>query len=375
MSGRFVCIVTAVLITAVLVRAQQPDSLRFTAPAPNSYVSGPLVLFVAFEGEGGSSAIQDVTFFADGRQICGPAFRLRCEWDAGRGVESHAFRAVARLKDGRRVIANLRTRAIAFAQSEFVDIVQANAVVKAGDRFIKGLTRESFRLLDDNQPRPITDLIAGGPMQLLLALDVSSSMTETLADVRTAARGFLKAIGDGHQVTVVAFNDSTFTIAGPEMSMSERVQALEQLKAWGGTALYDTIALALQRLSARSRKALVVFSDGEDRNSRVTFSDVRRLIDESDATVFTVGLGRGASQKDLRQKLGELADASGGLALFTDNPDDLAEPFAEIVETLSNQYTLSFEPRRDGKYHELTVQVPGREVRIRARRGYVAPSP
>src|SRR5687768_14519744 len=124
MTGRFVCIVTALLITGVLVHAQQPGTLRFTAPAPNSYVSGPVVLFVAYEGEGGSSAVQDVTFYADGRQICGPAFRLRCDWDAGRGVESHAFRAVARLKDGRRVIANLRTQAIEFAQSEFVDIVQ-----------------------------------------------------------------------------------------------------------------------------------------------------------------------------------------------------------------------------------------------------------
>lgn len=375
MTGRFAWVVTAALITGVQVHGQQPGVLRFTAPAPNSYVSGPIVLFVAYEGEGGSSAVQDVTFFADGRQICGPAFRLRCDWDAGRGVEAHAFRAVARLKDGRRLIANLRTRAIEFAQSEFVDIVQANAVVKGGDRFIKGLTRESFRLLDDKQPRPITDLIAGGPMQLLLALDVSSSMKDTLQDVRTAARGFLKAIGDGHQVTVVAFNDATFTVAGPEMSMSERVQSLEQLTAWGGTALYDVIAESLQRLNGRARKALVVFSDGEDRDSRVTFTDLRRLIDESDATVFTVGLGRGASQNDLRQKLGELADASGGLALFADDPDDLAAPFAAIVETLSNQYTLSFEPRRDGKYHELTVQVPGRDVRVRARRGYVAPSP
>jgi Ca-activated chloride channel family protein len=332
-------------------------------------------LVVAYDGEGGNSAIQDVTFFANGQQICAPAFRLRCDWDAGRNVEAHAFRAVARLKDGRRVVANLRTRAIAFAQSEFVDIVQANTVVKAGDRFVKGLTRESFRLLDDNQPRPITDMIAGGAMQLLLALDVSGSMKDALADVRSAARGFLKAIGDGHEVTVVAFNDTIFTVARPDMSMSERDRALEQLSAWGGTALYDVIAESIQRLNGRARKALVVFSDGEDRDSRVTFPDVRRLIDESDATVFTVGLGRGASQKDLRQRLGELADASGGLSLFADNPDDLAQPFAEIVETLANQYTLSFEPRRDGKYHELAVQVPGRDVRVRSRRGYLAPKP
>ena len=121
---------------------------------------------------------------------------------------------------------------------------------------------------------------------------------------------------------------------------------------------------------------VLLHADGEAAASYAQAAHVaRRLIDESDATVFTVGLGRGQSQKDLREKLGELADASGGLALFAGNPEDLAQPFAEIVETLSNQYTLSFEPRRDGKYHELTVQVPGRDVRVRARRGYVGPRP
>jgi Ca-activated chloride channel family protein len=210
-------------------------------------------------------------------------------------------------------------------------------------------------------------------MEVLLALDVSASMKDVLSQVQTAARAFLKAIGEGHQVTIMAFNDSIFRVAGREVSVEARLQALDKLSAFGGTALYDVIAESLQQLNGRGRKALVVFSDGDDRDSRLTFMDVRRLLDESDATVFAVGLGRGASQKELQDKLGELADASGGLALFADNPDKLAEPFAEIVETLANQYTLSFVPRRDGKYHELTVQVPGRDVRVRARRGYVAP--
>jgi len=363
------------LIAVTTVQAQKPGVLRFTSPPPNALVTGQISVFVEYEGEGGSSAIEDVTFFADGQEICAAALRLRCDWDAGGGVKAHAFRAVARLKGGGRVVANVRTKAVEFAQEESVDIVQANVVVKSGDRFVKGLTRESFRLLDDKQPRPITDLSSGGSMEVVLALDVSASMKAVLPDVQRAARAFLQAIGEGHKVTIVAFNDTIFTVARREASVEARVQALDKLSAFGGTALYDVIAESIQQLTGRGRKALVVFSDGEDQNSRVSFSDVRRLIDESDATVFTVGLGRGASEKELRAKLEELADASGGLALFADNPDKLTAPFAEIVETLSNQYTVSFEPRRDGKYHELTVQVPGRDVRVRARRGYVAPKP
>ena len=360
------------VIAAVLLQAQEkPGTLRFTDPPPNSYVSGPITLVVDYDFS--SAEVIDVTFFANGQQICGPSLLLRCDWNAGPGVEAHAFRAVVRLKSGGRVVANLRTRAVEFAQAEAVDIVQANAVVKSGDRFVKGLTRESFRLLDDRQPQPITDVTAGGPMEVLLALDVSDSMKNVLSHVQTAARTFLKAIGEGHQVTIVAFNDSIFTVSRREVSVEARVQALDKLSAWGGTALYDVIAESLQQLNGRGRKALVVFSDGEDQHSRLTFADVRRLLDESDATVFAVGLGRGASQQELREKLEELANASGGLALFAENPNRLGEPFAEIVETLANQYTISFVPRRDGKYHELTVQVPGRDVRVRARRGYLAP--
>ena len=369
---RTVSVLLCAVAAAITLQAQNPGVLRFTAPPPNSYVSGPITLVVSYDGDFG---IEDVTFFANGQQICAASPRLRCDWDAGRGVQAHAFRAVARLKGGGRVFVNLRTKAVEFAQEESVDIVQANAVVKAGGRFVKGLTKESFRLLDDKQQRPITNLLTGGPMEVLLALDVSGSMKDVLPDVQRAARAFLKAIGEGHQVTVVAFNDSIFTVARREVSVEARVQALDKLSAFGGTALYDVIAESIQQLNGRGRKALVVFSDGEDRDSRITFNEVRRLIDDSDATVFTVGLGRGASQKELREKLEELADASGGLALFADDPDKLTEPFAEIVETLSNQYTLSFEPRRDGKYHELTVQVPGRDVRVRARRGYIAPKP
>lgn len=370
---RLVIACVAAIAGAAALHAQAPGVLRFTAPEPGGYVSGPVVLFVAYDGEGGSSAIQDVTFFANGQQICGPALRFRCDWDAGRAVEAHAFRAVARLKSGGRVVANLRTRAVEFAQTELVDIVQVNAVVKSGDRFVRDLTRESFRLLDDKQPRPVTNLIVGGEMELLLALDVSGSMKDALPDVQRAARAFLKAIGEGHRVTIVAFNESIFTLAQRESSIDARMRALESLSAWGETSLYDVVAESIQRLTGSGRKAIVVFSDGEDRTSRVTFADVRRLIDESDATVFTIGFGRGASQKDLRAKLEELADASGGLALFADDAGRLTESFAEIVDTLLNQYTLSFEPRRDGRYHTLTVQVPGRDVRVRARRGYVAP--
>ena len=84
--------------------------------------------------------------------------------------------------------------------------------------------------------------------------------------------------------------------------------------------------------------------------------------------LMAVGLGRGSTVNDLKETLESLADASGGRVLFAEKSDELSESFAKVVEDLINQYTLGFEPQRDGRDHQIRVQVPGRGVRVRARR-------
>jgi VWFA-related protein len=374
--GRFVVALLVSLAGITALRAQSTTTLRFVSPPPGSYVTGPLVLRVAVEGEGGPSAIEDVTFFADGKQICvAPGSRMQCEWDAGSKVEEHALRAVARLKAGGRVVANVRTKAVTFNETASVDIVQVNAVVTSGGRFVKGLTKDAFRLLDDKDVRPILGFDTNAPLELVLAIDVSGSMQEALPDVQEAARAFLKGLGPNDKVTVVAFNDSAFTLAPREATLETRLQAIDKLTAWGGTAVYDVIVRLVGQLSRQAgRRAFVVFTDGEDQNSQASLQDVARAISDSDTTFFAVGLGKGERLRVIKSNLEPLAEASGGLALFAEHSDKLLEPFATIVSDLANQYTLGFEPRRDGKPHTLTVQMPGRDVRVRARRGYVAPA-
>src|SRR5262245_33619904 len=278
------------LVTTVALRSQTTETLRFVSPAAGSYVTGLVLLRAAFDGQGSGSAVEDVTFFADGKQVCvAPGSRMECEWDAGRTVEEHAFRAVARLKAGGRVIANIRTRAVAFNESASVDIVQVNAVVTSGGRFVKGLTKDAFRLLDDKDERPILGFDTGAPLELVLAIDVSGSMADALPDVQAAARVFLKALGPKDKVTVVAFNDSVFTLAPREADLETRLQAIDTLKAWGGTSVYDVIVKLVGVLSRQAgRRAIVVFTDGEDQNSQSSRQDVVRAISDSDTTFFAV---------------------------------------------------------------------------------------
>jgi Ca-activated chloride channel family protein len=366
-----------VAIAAAPAWAQQEPALRFISPTAETYLSGPVLLKVAIEPPALSGQVIDVAFFADGRQVCvAPASRPECAWDAGPNVEEHLIRAVARLRSGGRVIQNVRTKALGYTESVSVEIVQVNAVVTSSDgHFVKNLSRDQFRILEDGRPQPITSFEpTGTALELVLAVDVSGSMADVMPDVKQAVRAFLDALGPKDQVTLIAFNDAMFTLARRESNAAARSRAVDRLSPWGSTALYDVIVRSLDLLSRQpGRRALVIFSDGDDQSSQSSFEEVERLVREGDATLFMVGLGRGATNEPLKEKMERLALASGGRALFVERSDRLGEPFAAIVEELSNQYMLGFDPKRDGRWHTIEVQVPNTRHRVRARQGYKAP--
>ena len=367
--------VLLVLATVLSGQAQSAPTLRFASPTDETYASGLVVLRVVIDGDSAASLIEDVTFFADGRQVCVvPGTTPQCKWDAGPQLTTHAIRAVARLKSGGRLVANVRTKDAGYVEAVSVDAVLASAVVTEGGRFVKGLTRDDFKILDDGRERPVTSFQSNeAPLEVVLALDVSASMSTALADVKAAAEGFLRALRPQDRVTVVAFNNALFTLSRG-VTGTEALPALNKLTAWGATALYDVIVRSLQLLSRQPGKhALVIFSDGDDSASQATLDQVRKLVADSDAMLMAVGLGRGSTVNELKEKLESLADASGGRVLFAEKSDELTESFAKVVEDLINQYTLGFEPQRDGRDHQIRVQVPGRGVRVRARRVYTAP--
>src|SRR5262245_57925678 len=104
---RRLILVCALVVALVGVGgAQSPDlAIRWVSPTADTYLSGSVLLRVIFTGEGGGTKVEDVTFYADGKQVCvAPGAKSECAWDAGSGVTSHALRAVARLKAGGRLV-------------------------------------------------------------------------------------------------------------------------------------------------------------------------------------------------------------------------------------------------------------------------------
>ena len=213
----------------------------------------------------------------------------------------------------------------------------------------------------------------------MIAVDVSESMTNAMPQLKSSVKKFLSALGPKDQVTLTAFNDNLFTLARRETTPEQRLRAVDRLAPWGGTALYDVIVRGLQQLSRQpGRRVLVVFSDGDDRTSHATIDSVEEAVRASDATLFMVALGSGVRNAALKTGIEQLADLSGGRALFVERSDKLDQPFEEILEELANQYLIGYEsknPKRDGKWRTLEVKVKNQDQTVRTRKGYRAPKP
>lgn len=352
-------------------------SVAITEPAPGAYVSGQVTLKARLAPE--DLPVLRVTFSADGTPVCScehPPYE--CAWDAGPGVVAHHIRVVAILRDGRHLVDSARTEGARFAPAVDVDVVQVAATVTdEHGRFVRGLGKEAFRVLEDGSPQPIVHFIGGDTERdLVVAVDMSGSMTPAMAHCRAAVKGFFASLRPIDHVTLLAFNDNVFTLARREGDPAARLRAVDRLRAWGSTALYDAMLKGLDLLeSQRGRRALVLFTDGEDQISHATVEDVERRIEASATPVYVIAQGKGMREERLKRVLDRLAGISGGRAFYTEKIDELDGVFTEIGEDLASQYLLAYDPSNpahDGSWRSIQVDVPGTRHRVRARQGYRA---
>lgn len=355
-------------------------TVTIVAPEADAYVVGTVPLRARIEPASRIRDIALVLFYANGRLVCTvmEPTRPECTWDAGASVREHVIRVVVEFIGGTRAVTSIRTKGLDYAEKAAVEVVQVTAVVNDRGRFVAGLPAEAFRLREDGVPQTISHFSAeGSPLDLVIAVDVSESMTAAMPALKTAVKKFLSALGPKDQVTLTAFNDNLFTLARREQTPQQRLRAVDRLAPWGGTALHDVIVRGLQQLSKQpGRRVLVVFSDGDDRNSHATLETVEQAVRSSDATLFMVALGRGVRDAALKSGIERLVDLSGGRALFVERSDQLDEPFAAIVEELAHQYLIGYESTnraRDGAWREITLELPGHRSTVRARQGYNAP--
>ena len=170
---------------------------------------------------------------------------------------------------------------------------------------------------------------------------------------------------------------------------SDLEAAINQTSAGGSTSLHNAIYIALKELKkirARDeedvrRQALIVFSDGEDTSSLVSFDEVLDLAKRSETAIFTIALrGLNTQTKGFREAefvMRQLAQETGGKSYFPSKIEDLNGVYGQIADELSSQYTLGYtskNARRDGAWRRVVVQVMKPNLAPRTKRGYYAPT-
>ncbi|MEO8484290.1 MAG: VWA domain-containing protein [Acidobacteriota bacterium] len=373
--------VLALLMGAVLVstpRAQAPGrQLLILNPTADDVLNGVMML----QAEIRPASAGLVTFFVDGTRVCAAStVPYQCAWDSASMRGARDIRAVAELADGTRLVQTVRTRGTVAAFRASTDsVLVAVRVQDRNRRFVRGLGVDSFRLSEDGVPQTIATFAtesSGG--DVVLALDGSASMTPAVPELRAAARAFIAALPRNDMVTLAVFNSTLEVIAPRAADPVSRVAALDRLHAAGTTALYDVLIQAVDLFpSSSERRAIVMFTDGDDVASRASLASARRALQSANVVLYFVAQGKAFADRALRTQLATLATETGGAAFFASKMSDARGHFAAIAEELSNQYVIGYLPVRpfgDGAWREIRVDAadPSLRYEITARRGYLA---
>jgi Ca-activated chloride channel family protein len=272
-------------------------------------------------------------------------------------------------------VQTVRTKAVTVTEKVNVDVVQVTVTVSDGrGRFVRNLPRSAFHVSEDGKSQGISHFTSEDvPLEIVVAIDISGSMTPAMPKLKKAVKEFLADVPPQDLITLLGFNDSIFTLTRKTGDPAERGKAVDRLAPWGSTALYDVILRGVEMLGRQTgRKALIVFTDGEDQGSHATIADVERRLQSSDVTLYMIGQGRGVTLDVLKKVMERLSNPTGGRALFTDSIDELHESFADLLDELSNQYLLGYEPtntKHDDLWRRIKVDVDGHHE-VRARQGY-----
>jgi Ca-activated chloride channel homolog len=220
-------------------------------------------------------------------------------------------------------------------------------------------------------------------LTLGMLFDTSESMRNDLRLSQESAIRFLDAIPRARDLVLIFFDRDIRISRYSSENQQGIFERILETEGYGQTALRDAIAVYLSRVAETpGRKVLVLFSDGDDTTSTVPASEVRRMVRSSNVTIYPVafegGLRQGSAEEmRARAFLSGLAEATGGRVFAPHASRELAAIYQSILDELGSQYVLGYvsdNPKRDGKYRKLSVEVKRPNVQVRHRPGYVAPT-
>ncbi len=272
-----------------------------------------------------------------------------------------------------------------------VELVSVNVTVTDSQgRYVTDLEEADFSVFEDGAKQELSFFNRSNlPIALSLLIDSSASMEQRMEHAQEAAIGFAKRIRGQDLAQVVDFDSRVEIKLGFTNKIEELEAAIRTTSPGGSTALHNAVYISLKELAkvrAKNpdeirRQAIVVLSDGEDTSSLVSFEEVLELAKRSETAIYTIGLQprETSALRGFREAefvLRQLAQETGARAFFAQKIEDLKDVYAQIADELSSQYSMGYaskNPRRDGAFRRLVVQVARPNTTARTKRGYYGP--
>ncbi|GGG64430.1 VWA domain-containing protein [Edaphobacter dinghuensis] len=272
-----------------------------------------------------------------------------------------------------------------------VQVNEVNLIFTVTDkkgRFITGLQRQNFGLLDDQRP---PEAVLGFtqqtnlPLRVGIMLDTSSSIRQRFQFEQDSAIEFLLQILHlNDRAFVEGFDISTDVAQGFTNNVDLLNQGIRKLRPGGGTALYDALYKTCrdQMLDLPEpgsvRRALILVSDGDDNYSRAQESDAIKMCQRANTIVYAISTNVSPSRDKGDDVLKAISEATGGQAFYPTKIEDVALGFRNIEQELRSQYSLVYRPadfRQDGSFRTIYLQALDPRYHVRAQKGYFAPKP
>ncbi len=383
-------------------------SIRFSTPRSGATVLGAGAVELEVRLPAGTEVARiDIT--VDGKPLATlHAPPWKASWDAGQGESGHVLRARLVLQDGREATAEIRTAPLRVDLEEEVALVNVYAVASdAEGRYVTDLKRDEFLVSESGHPQRLDRFSAERkPLRIALVMDTSLSMKgDKIRAAKDAVVALLDILEPGDQGIVVTFSDQVHVAQGLTGDKKLLADAIRAAEAQGGTALYDALWDASEKLQEfDGRRVLVLLSDGRDEaasglepGSLHTQQEALDRALRNEVMIFAVGFGASLARDARRLErdpdaaaeemdfygreplvtiLRRLAYTTGGRGLFSGGSGQLRKTFEQVAEDLRHQYSLAYQSddtTHDGKWRSIEVKTTRPGLTLNYRKGYYAP--
>ncbi len=265
-----------------------------------------------------------------------------------------------------------------------VEEVVLNCTVLDGKgQLVNDLTRSNFKVFEDKTLQKIISLQhQDTPVSIGLLVDDSGSMGSKRSAVSSAALDLVKASNPQDETFVLNFSDQAYLDQDFTSDIDKLQNGLSHLNLSGGTALYDTVVTAADKMeqsATRPRKVLIVITDGDDNSSKLSLDDaIHRVQDMQGPIIYSIGLLFGGDKsRHAKHDLEALSNETGGIAFFPGSLKDIDSVAAEVARDIRNQYAIAYHSARApaGGYHSVKVEAHAQghgKLTVYTRSGYIS---